>query len=128
MQKRQATSLKNYGACPAPTTFASYSHFFLMRHLTPTTLLPREPNNTPSDIALTDAATARDRKRLFQQMSKPFSSPVATALRHTDGSLATTPSGIENEFTAYLQTLAEPPPEHFKIAHDADFTDTPTNP
>jgi hypothetical protein len=39
-----AKETKNYGACPAPTTFVSYSHFFLTRHLTPTTLLAREPN------------------------------------------------------------------------------------
>jgi hypothetical protein len=61
-------------------------------------------------------------------MNKHFSSPVGTALRRADKSLATTPLEIETEFTDYLKTLAEPPPPHFQSAHDADFTKTPIDP
>ena len=52
---------------------------------------------TPDEIALTDAATERDRKRLYQQMNKHFSSPVATALRRTDGSLASQPLPLKSK-------------------------------
>jgi ribonuclease HI/exonuclease III len=84
--------------------------------------------NTPSEMALTDAATTRDRKRLFKQISTPFSSPVANALRRADGSLATTPIEIEKEFTDYLNIMAKPPPPEFKDRHDADYTDAPFDP
>jgi hypothetical protein len=82
-----------------------------------------------TEIALTDAATSHDRKRLYQQMSKPFSSPVVTALRRTDGSLVTITLGLKrNSPRSYLRTLAAPPSDHFQSAHDVDFTDTPMDP
>ena len=75
---------------------------------------------TPDEIGLTDTTTERDRKRLYQQMNKHFSSPVVTVLRLTDGSLK---PNLRTTLNTYRTTTP-----HFQHAHDADFTDTPQDP
>ena len=57
------------------------------------------------DIILTDNLAARDPKRFFSQVTKPFSSAKIEALRKGN-EVITTDEGIEDELHSYIQGIA----------------------